>query len=257
MDYSSKIDFIIRGNVNDVDISRDSISLSLLSSFTKDINEILNSLPDNNKDEIIVSIQDGSLKYNILISLVAFNLFTSEIEALNSSRDLSLICDKRSKIFEEWSKRAKSFSDLEFEIIPDGHSGIKINSNSSFIKSDENIWIEGEHYLYGVITDMGGSHKPNIHFSSEDGASYLIDCTKDDIINEKENRIYHAAAIRVLAKQNLLSGELKDVKFASFVEYNPKFDAQHLLQIIEKGRNAWSDVPDHIQWVRNLRTQDE
>jgi hypothetical protein len=257
MKSSGNIEFIVRGSLGDNDISPSNISLSMLSSFSKDIYDVLNSIQELKKDDIVISIAEGSFKIKAFIALAALNIVKADIETLSTSSDFSSINDKRSKIIEEWYKKAKAQTGLEFEILPENHSGIKINSESIFKRTENEIWIEGEHYLYGVITDMGGSQKPNIHFTSDSNQTFLIDCTKDDILNEKENRVYHPAAIRVLAKQNLKTGEIKEPKFASFIDYNPVFDENILLSTIEKGRNAWSDVPDHVEWVRNLRLEDE
>ena len=129
--------------------------------------------------------------------------------------------------------------------------------NTDFNKIDNSIWVESELYLYGIITDLGGSQKPNIHLKLEDGKNVVIDCTKEDIAIETENRVYHSASVRVTAKQNLHTGEFKDAKFLEFNKYNPVFDEKVLLETIDKGTNAWSDVENHIDWVRNLRTDNE
>ncbi|OYQ34007.1 hypothetical protein CHU92_12270 [Flavobacterium cyanobacteriorum] len=257
MKSDGNIEFIVRGSLGDSEISPSNISLSMLSNFSKDISDLLNSIQELKKEDIVISVVEGSFKIKAFIALAALNIVKADIETLSSSADFSSINEKRSKIFEDWYRKTKVQNGLEFEILPENHTGIKINSESVFKRTEIDIWIEGEHYLYGIITDMGGSQKPNIHFTSDSNQSYLIDCTKDDILNEKENRVYHPAAIRVLAKQNLITGEIKEPKFASFIEYNPVFDENILLKTIEKGRNAWSDVPDHVEWVRNLRLEDE
>lgn len=256
MKTTGNIDFIVRGKIGDLDISPNSISVSLLNSFSKDISDLLNTIQETKNDEIVVSIEDGSFKLVASIILAAINIINAEIKTLHETKDLNSINEKRGLIYERWISNAKA-NDYEFEIKPLYEEGLIINKNTVFNKIDNNIWVESELYLYGVITDLGGSQKPNIHLKLEDGKNVVIDCTKDDIAIETENRVYHSASVRVTAKQNLRTGEFKDAKFLEFNKYNPVFDEKVLLETIAKGTNAWSDIDNHIDWVRNLRTNNE
>lgn len=247
------VEFVVRGKISGEEISPDLVPLSLLRDFSKDIYELINELNENRKAENLISIEKGSLKIKSIVTLLAFNSLVSEIGVLSQNNDFSRVNSKIGKILEGWHNKTLDAEELEFEISPAGNQSIKFNKHSQFFRSDENVWVESEIYLYGVITDLGGSQRPNIHLKTEEGQSLTISCTKEDIINEKENHVYHSTALRVIAKQNLFSGELKDIKFLNFIEYNPSYDEEQILATIEKGRNAWSDVDDHVEWVRNLR----
>lgn len=256
MKTTGNIDFIVRGKIGDLDISPNSISMSLLNSFSKDIFDLLNTIQEAKKEEIVVSIENGSFKLKAVIILAAINIINAEIKTLNNTHDLNSIDQKRGLIYNRWISNAKE-NNFEFEIKPFDEESLIINKNSIFNKIDNSTWIESELFLYGVITDLGGNQKPNIHLKLEDGKNVVIDCTKNDIALETENRVYHSASIRVTAKQNLHTGEIKDLKFSGFNKYNPVFDENVLLETIDKGTNAWSDVENHIDWVRNLRTDNE
>jgi hypothetical protein len=257
MPMTDKVEFVVRGKISELEISPNNISLSLISAFAKDIHDLVNSLQDGKKEDILASIENGSFKFNTIIALSAFNILSAEINTLNQTKDFSTIQTRTASIFETWYNKSKENPDLEFEIIPQNKESLKLNSNVIFQRTDENVWVESELFLFGVITDLGGAQKPNIHLKTEDGKSITIVCTKEDLINEKENRVYHSSAIRVTANQNLYTGEIRDPKFLGFIEYNPTFNEAELLSTIEKGRNAWSDIDNHIEWVRNLRLNDE
>jgi hypothetical protein len=256
MNNTGNIDFIVRGKLGDLDISPDHISVSLLNSFSKDISDLLNTIQEVKKEDIVVSIEDGSFKIKAIIVLAAINIINAEIKTLTETNDLNSINEKRSLIYEKWGSNAKE-NNYEFEIKTLDNFGLVINKDSAFNKVDNSIWVESELYLYGLITDLGGSQKPNIHLRLEDGKNIVIACTKENIANEIENRVYHPAAIRVTANQNLQTGELKEIKFLEFNKYNPTFNEKTLLDTIEKGTNAWADVDDHVDWIRNLRTDNE
>jgi hypothetical protein len=257
MKLSDKVEFIVRGKIGETDITPDNISLTLLNNFTKDITDLLNSIQETKKEDIVVSIEKSSFKIKSFIALAALNIIKADIETLNSTKDLATINEKRSNIFEDWAKKTKANYGLEFEINLNGSEGLKINSNSEYKRSDANIWVESEVFLYGIVTDLGGAQRPNIHMKTEDGKSITIDCTKNDLVNEKENRVYQPVAIRAIANQNLYTGELKEIRFSSFVDYKPVYNEKELLATIEKGRNAWSAIENHVEWVRNLRLDNE
>lgn len=253
----NSIEFIVRGSIGDKPISPENISIELLDSFTQDIQSLIKSIPEAKKEDIIVSIEKGSFKIKSVLLLVALNSFVVDIQSLKATKNLNTINDKRSKIFESWLNKTKLTPNLEFEIIPFGYEGIKFNSDSNINRIDSDVWIESEVYLFGIVTDLGGASKPNIHLKTENGSIITIDCEKKDLESETSNRVYKPASIRVIANQNILSGEIKDAKFVSFEEYNETFDEVEFFESIEKGRNAWSDVSDHVEWVRNLRTDYE
>lgn len=256
MKNTGNIDFIVRGKLGDLDISPSNISMSLLNSFSKDITDLINSIQEVKKEEVIVSIEEGSFKLKTVMILAAINIINAEIKTLYQTNDLNSIDEKRGLIYEKWISTAKE-NNLEFEIKPLDEESLVINKNSVFSKIDNSIWVESELYLYGIITDLGGNQRPNIHLKLENGKNVVIDCTKEDIAIETENRVYHSASVRVTAKQNLHTGDFKEIKFLEFNNYNPVFDEKILLDTIEKGTNAWSDVENHIDWVRNLRTDNE
>ena len=257
MSLKGNIEFIVRGNIDGVDITPNSIPLSTLSNFTSDITDLLKSIQEEKKDEIIVSVSEGSFKINAFVAMTTISVFSTEIKILNDTNNLADIDPKRSKVIERWLSRTSKSSNIEYIISPEGNDILKINSDSKLVNTKSDLWLDGDYYLYGIITDMGGDTKPNIHFKTNTNTNLIINCSKDDIINIKDNLIYQVKGIRVKAKQNVLTAEIKDAEFISFVEYNPQFDLQSLQNTIAKGREAWSDVEDHLEWVKNLRSDDE
>jgi len=245
------IDFIVRGKINDVPITPASVELGLLKSFSEDVAAIMNSIDGLDKGNVIVSIGEGSLKYKTMVALLAVNSLAVDAKTLNQTNDLSSINSVRSKIIEKWEKKTKTNPTIEFEIRPNGEDGIKITSQKQF-KKEESVWIQSEVYLYGVFKDIGGE-KPNIHLTTGKNEKVLISCKEGDIKNQTENRVYHAGGVRVFAKQNLYTGEIKEANLIEFVNYSPQYDEDELLRLTAKGREAWTDIPDHVEWVRNLR----
>lgn len=255
MSLDSHIDFIVRGKIGDLLISPKAIELSLLKTFSEDIYAIISSIPEVKISEPIVTIEESSFKARVAVALIAANMVLADAKTLSETNDLSSINSIRSKIIEKWHSKTKTNNSLEFEIRPKGEEGIKVNFEKVFKKTQE-VWVESEIYLYGEVTDWGGSTKSNIHFTTEDKKNITINCKREDIVNQKDNLVYRPGAVRVLAKQNLYTGEIKEAKFVGFIDYNPSYNEEELNATIEKGREAWKDVADHVEWVRNLRTDE-
>lgn len=257
MKSKENIEFIIRGSVNDTEINPSSVPLFLLEAFTTDVSAILNSAKDDKKEEIIVSVEPGSLKIIALISLAIYGSLNSEISQVYQKNSLDGVKDRRAKIITNWVSLTKKYPYLEFEIKTGNETSLIINNSTEFKQEVEDLWFEGVYSLYGTINDMGGETNSNIHFKTDSGKAIKIDCKKSDLESETENRIYKFNAIKVSAEQNLITGELRNAKFISFLDYNPNFNEEKLLTIFERGREAWKDVQDHVGWIRNLRSDNE
>jgi len=255
MSTQGYIDFIVRGKSGDIDISPTHIEIGLLKSFADDVTAIINSIPEIEKNKVIVAVGEGSFKLTAMTALIAVNSLIVDAKTLTETNDLFSINSTRSKVIEKWYKKAKANPEIEFEIRPNGNEGIKINSDKTF-KKEDNVWVQSELYLYGEFKDMGGNSKPNIHFLTDNNLSILINCKEEHIKNEKVNRVYHHGGVRITALQNLYTGEIKDAYFIDFIDYNPEYNESELATTIEKGREAWKDIPDHIEWVRNLRNDE-
>jgi len=255
MSLQGHIDFIVRGNVGEFPISPKTIELGLFKSFAEDIEAIINSIPEVQKNSVVISIEEGSFKATAIVAAMAANTLAVDAVSLNNTNDLSSINTVRSKVIERWDKKTKANPSIEFEIRPNGLDGIKVNYQRIF-KKDENVWLQSELYLYGLFTDIGGKSKSNIHLTTDKNDEVVISCKVDEIKNIKENKVYHSGGVRVLAKQNLYTGEIKDASFIEFIDYNPSYNENELLATIEKGREAWKQIPDHIEWVRNLRNDE-
>lgn len=257
MKSKENIEFIVRGSVNKTEINPSSVPLFLLEAFSSDVTAILNSAKEDKKEEIIVSIEPGSFKIVALISLALYGSLNAEIDQVFQRNSLDGVKDRRAKIINNWVSLTKKYPELEFEIKTSDQTSLIINNSTEFKKEMEHLWFEGEYSLYGTINDMGGETNSNIHFKTDKGVAIKIDCKKSDIENETENRIYKFNAIKVSAQQNLITGELRNAKFISFLDYHPFVNEHKLLTLFERGREAWKDVPDHVQWVRNLRSDND
>lgn len=258
MDKEDKIEFIIKGVSLGEEISTSHIPISLLNYFVKDINTILSSLDERDKSEdIVLSIEKGSVRLIPHLKASEHNLLRSEFESAWKYQDLSIINPKRAKVLDSWFKYTEKNPNIEFSVKPTPSKEYTINPSQRFQKKNQTLWADVELYLYGDILNLGGSSKTNIHIKTDEGISIVVNCKREDLASEKENRLYKTVGIRVQAKQDLISGARKDFQFIEFIDYNPIYNPDKLNSAIEKGRKAWSDIDDHVKWISELRDNEE
>ncbi len=255
MDNLDKISFKIQGLFNGEEISINNVPISLLTSFSGDISKLIKSIGEREKDEdIIVSIEKGSINIIPILSKPESVILNSEFDNLFRTNDLSYVSEKRIPVYDNWSKIVSKHPDIKISMGPSTsiHKHT-FDFKTKFTRISDSVYVDVELYLYGEVLDMGGVTKSNIHLKSDEGDTFLITCLKEDLRNDEVNRIYKKTGARVNAKYNIKTDEYKEYKLIEFVDYNPVFDESNLNNTIEKGREAWKDVDDHIKWLRELR----
>lgn len=59
--------------------------------------------------------------------------------------------------------------------------------------------------------------------------------------------------LRIRARYNVLTRELRDARLIEFVEYEPRFDPAEMERLTRRGALAWRDVGSATEWVEALR----
>lgn len=256
MAYSEKLDFKLKGIFDNEEITLSNVPLVLLSSFSDDISKLIKSLNErSNTNDIVVSIEPGSICISPYLSQPEANILKSELNALFNEMDYSSVSKNRRPIFESWGKMTQKYPQIQVSI-GDKKEPDKFvwNSNQTF-ENPESLFVDSELYLYGEVLNWGGSKTPNIHLKASDGKLYIVKCKKEDIKTDQTNRVYQNTGIRVSAKYDIKTNSYNDKEFTfiEFVDYTPAFNQKELNDLIDKGTKAWGEVDDHIKWIREIR----
>ncbi|QFZ82172.1 hypothetical protein GFK26_05065 [Variovorax paradoxus] len=75
--------------------------------------------------------------------------------------------------------------------------------------------------------------------------------------DEKVNRLYKPAMIRIVAEYNVVTREYRGARLLEFVEHESQLQQKDLDRLIQRGAKAWRDVPDAGAWVDELRGSKE
>lgn len=238
-------------------ISPANVPLATLAEFAADVDAFIKGASKEvDTRGLGVSVVPGSLAITSQ-PLLAPSLFR-DLKSLKRSADLSAIDSKRSAIVAKWQAAARSALGWSVKLVSGSLQGaILIDKTTDFKALNADVWLEVERYIHGELTDLGGSTKANAHIKLPDGKKLIVRASRDLISSETDNRVYHTVHVRIKAKYNLVTGELKDPTLIEFVDYAPKFDETQFEQFTRNGAKAWGDVESSSEWVRQIRGADE
>jgi hypothetical protein len=129
---------------------------------------------------------------------------------------------------------------------------VRVDARSDFRNQIESIWVGVEKYVEGTVVDWGGASKANVHVRIRDGKVLIIAASQQLLADEERNRLYRPALLRVSAKENLKTGELRDLNLLSFEADRSGWDEAAFNKLVQKGTQAWGDTPDN--WLDELRS---
>ena len=200
----------------------------------------------------------GQSSYVLRALLPAVVLASLEPDLLLMGRQdvLGELDIRRADVVQKWQARAKSDPDLSYEVRPPGESlpRVRISRETDYRVGEVVPWVAVEKYLFGQVMDMGGIQKANIHLRLDRGGkTVLVGASQGYLREQEENRLYHKALLHVRAEQHFRTGDLRNIQLISFVDYQPAYNEEALDRFTAKGVEAWADVPDAAQWVREAR----
>lgn len=251
-----QIEFVMRDQVDGVEITPETIGLSRFNEFNKQVEDFIAGSERLKLDLVRLSIGEGSYKLTAILTIAVATALKPDLQALQRQDSLGEIDPKRAEIIQKWQARSKSDPDLSYAIQPQGANfkPIKLSVKTDYRVGDTVPWVKVEKFLFGTVVDMGGVNKANVHIRLEDtGQVVLIGTNQEYLKDQEENRLYRKVLVRVEAEQHIRSGQLRKLRLLSFENYEPQYDEAALDRFAKKGRQAWADVPDAAEWVRKLR----
>jgi hypothetical protein len=238
-------------------ISPQRVPLSFLSGFTAEVQAFIRgSEKDVDTADIDVAVVEGS--FAVAVTPVFAPQLLRDMQLLQVSTDLAKIDAKRRAVMERWQSGAKAALSRVIRIASNSLDRvIVIDHSTDFRAIDVENWVDVERYIQGELMDLGGVRESNAHIKLPNGKTLTVRTDKDLIKAKTDNMVYRMVHLRIRAKYNLDTGELKDPSLIEFVNYAPKFDAEAFDRLARKGAEAWKDVDDAAKWVRQLRGSGE
>jgi hypothetical protein len=230
------------------------IRLEALAAFSADVSTLLRGANrEVDPGELDVSVRAGSLAIETAPIPAAPGLFR-DLRSMLDSELLDPLDAKRREVIERWQKTARQMRGVAFRVsAPFLPRPIVVDERSDYHADDADQWVMVERYVRGEIQNLGGARKVNAHVRLPDGTSLLVATEREVLKDDTQNRLYKQAMLRIRARYNVLTRELKDAQLIEFVEYAPRFDEAEMERLTRRGAQAWKDVGDAAAWVDELR----
>lgn len=261
---SESVEFVIRGKIDGVEITPESINLTLFNDFNQQVEKFVAGSVGGGGgrrlllDQVFVSIRKGSYCLRTEMSVPMLKTVEPELRLLARPGGMDRVDEGRAGVVEKWQMKAKAHEDLTYElrvVRADGsfEQVVQIGPTTNFVRRPSERWKRIETHLLGEIVDMGGED-PNVHIRLLDtGETVIVTTDKETLRGLQRNMLYERAVLHVVGEQNTDTGRHRYLRLLEFVNYNPRYEEGELDAFIQKGREAWADVPDASDWVRKHR----
>lgn len=235
------------------EITPSRVPLAVLRNFAKDVDEFLRG-DGNDVDttQLDVAVVKGSL--GLRTAPTASPALLGDLRRLAGSEQLDGIGARRRAVVERWQKAARGTRRMQIKISADFLPlPVVISADTDFRADDADQWVRVERYVHGEIEDMGGHARPNAHIRLPDGKALLVDASREVLRDEKANRLYKPAMLRITADYNVMTREYRNARLLEFVEHESRLDEKELDRLTQRGAKAWRDVGNAGAWVDGLR----
>jgi predicted Zn-dependent protease with MMP-like domain len=254
MNPINELRFAVSDLINNVEVGPKHVPLALLGEFQKDVSEFLKgSGRDVDPMQVQVAVEEGSLALRVFGGLIAATTLWTDLEHLKSPDSLNLIDAKRASVVERWQAAARLHPQRSYAVQEQGKKMVFAVNNSTNYHRVEDVWVSVEKYLHGTIMDWGGVTKANVHLKLENGKTLTVESSQKLIAQEEHNLVYRPAFLHVTAEENLVTGDLRNLRLLAFEAHQPSYDDEEFKRMVERGTQAWADVPDSRAWVETLR----
>jgi hypothetical protein len=250
MTSTPAIEFVLHGKVELT------IGLSQFNEFNQQIEAFISGSQKLKLDQVHVEIAKSSYVLRTLLPVVMLSSLEPDLKLMARQDVLGEMDPRRAEVVQKWQTRAKNNPDLSYELRPEfgGLPRVRISRETDFRVGEIVPWVAVEKYLFGEIVDMGGMQRANVHLKlARVGKTVLVGAAQGYLRELVENRLYHKALLHVRAEQHHRTGELRNIQLVSFVDYQPAYNEEALDRFAARGAEAWADVPDAAEWVRDLR----
>jgi hypothetical protein len=255
---SESLEFILHGTIDGKAITPRTINLSQFNEFNQQVEQFIAGRIGGKLDTVRVEIKESSYGVAALMGLALTLGVDDDMDRMSAREDsLGDVDPKRAEIVKKWQYKASSHDDVYVEVRSStrqsrGLPPLRITSKTNYRVGETVPWVPVEKYLFGSVEEMGGATTSNVHLRIP-GSEKLILIDSDKSRLEGRPILYKSVLLRVQAKENVKTGDLKDFKLLEFVDYNPQYDESALDRFAAAGKAAWADIQDPEEWLRDLR----
>lgn len=236
------------------EISPARVPMAALRDFARDVDDFLRgSGRDVDTASLDVAVVPGSLA--IETAPIANPRLLADLRHLARSPLLDAVDPRRREVIGRWQKAARGRRGLRYQMAANFlPTPVTVSADTDFHADDADHWVRVERYFRGEVEEIGGRTRPNAHIRLPDGQVLLVDAPREVLRDDKANRLYKPAMVRISAEYNVHTRAYRGARLLEFVEHDPQqLDEIALRRLKERGAKAWRDVPSAADWVEELR----
>ena len=247
--------FSLKDVINGEQITPDNVPLKSIIELADSMNRFIFG-KTKSTSEISVSVRKGSFAIVAPASQIISEAI-NDYRTIRETGTLDNIDPIRAKIIRDLQLKAQKGTDRIYTIsdtdTAQSQNSLVISKDTDYktIRTDQ--WVPTETYMYGMVVDIGGKTKTNVHLVLENGDTIVLDADSKQIEEDEKNRIYHKQLVRITAEQNLETKKYRNEHLSDFVDYAPKYDEEQFNIISKKVQHSWADVVDILAWVEDAR----
>jgi hypothetical protein len=248
------ITFAFDEDAQALSVTPERVALGSLREFAKDVEDFLRG-DDKEIDcaSLTVAVVDGSFGLRTEPIALAPSL-VRDLALIASTQTLDVVSERRRNILLGWQKRARGARRQRFRIEATNlASPLRVDASTDYRSDDADQWVRVERYMRGEVVEVGGARSVNAHIKLPNGITLAVDATREQLRDDRANRLYKPAMVRFSADFNVITSQYRGAKLIAFEEYEPKFDEKSFSRLTDRGARAWADVDDAAQWVEGLR----
>lgn len=255
MNNTGNIEIIVYGTKGKLPIEPDNYDVAEVRQILEQAENLLITGDKKNRPAISYDIQKGFVKHIFKTSMQYIIGFNAIIAQINTEKSLDFLDLPTAKAFEILQNIAiqKNYS-LNLQTSLANSAALEITAKTNYHRT-ASLWVDADFYFYGKITNLGGKEKSNIHLSTADAGTIIIQTPKEFLEQREDNLLYKTYGLHVLGKQNTDTGEIdkSSLQFVELVNYGASYNEDYLYGLQQKAQKSWAGIKDTGEWLRNLR----
>jgi hypothetical protein len=255
METIGYISVTITGKTADGSLNPRDIDISETKELLADVETILFPTKAEKEDRPKVSyeVKEGSVKNLFFLPLAKVIMTSALFTEIGLQGNTDLLEPKAAAVFHKWQQKAYA-SGRQFVFsssVAEEKPLIKIDKESGFI-APHSDWVNTSLYLYGEIYEEGGLNRVNLHILNNRYGKLPVKASKEQLTTG-DNKLFKVYGLWVKGKQNISSGELKDLELIDFLTHDPAYNEAALQKLIKKASANWKKVRDKDAWLNEVR----
>ena len=255
MDTPDHISITITGKSATGILNPKDIDISETKELLTDVETLLftSKAEKDDRPKVSYEVKHGSVKNIFFIPAAKAIMFTALMSEVGKRGNVDLLDPKAASVIDKWQRKSYQ-TGREYSIassVSSDNSFLKINKDSQYI-APQTDWVNTSLYLYGKIFEEGGLNKINLHILTDRYGKLVVNATEEQLTSGA-NKLFQVYGLWVKGKQNIQSGDLKDLILIDFLTYQADYNELALIKLIDKASKNWTKIKNKDSWLSDIR----